>query len=155
MTTLPKHSLQGSDLAQKTVLIVDDNSDYLVLLNCHLERHFGCRIVKANSGLEAAALLLRQEIDLVISDNHMSEGSGEWLHQFIKGHRPALPLIIFTSDPASYKWSYDEVLRAVIRKPNFSDLWNLTTEIWNAKNEGTVCACSSQDLAVGGNDVGV
>ncbi|MBP2856203.1 two-component system response regulator GlrR [Dickeya oryzae] len=79
-----------------TLLLVDDDPSLLKLLGMRLTSE-GFTVVTATSGQEALRLLLREKIDLVISDLRMDEMDGLALFAEIQKNQPGMPVIILTA----------------------------------------------------------
>ena len=78
------------------LLLVDDDPGLLKLLGMRLTSE-GFHIVTAESGQEALKLLLKEKIDLVISDLRMDEMDGMALFAEIQRPQPGMPVIILTA----------------------------------------------------------
>ncbi|MGV3070682.1 response regulator, partial [Proteus mirabilis] len=78
------------------LLLVDDDPGLLKLLGMRLTSE-GFHIVTAESGQEALKLLLKEKIDLVISDLRMDEMDGMALFTEIQRQQPGMPVIILTA----------------------------------------------------------
>jgi CheY-like chemotaxis protein len=82
---------------QKTILLVDDDMDYLFQVRLHLER-FGFKVVSAEGQKEAEELLTNVKPDLAIIDLMMeSEDSGFILCYKMKRRYPDVPIILATA----------------------------------------------------------
>ncbi len=82
---------------QKTILISDDDPDYLFQLSFYLQKA-GFRILQASSQKEAEKILEAEKPDLAIFDLMMeNEDSGFILSHKIKKRYPEVPVIIATS----------------------------------------------------------
>ena len=82
---------------QKTILLVDDDIDYLFQLKLHLER-FGFKVISAESQKEAEELLAIVKPDLAIVDLMMeNEDSGFILCFKMKRKYPDVPIILSTA----------------------------------------------------------
>jgi len=82
---------------QKTILISDDDPDYLFQLSFYLQKA-GFRILQASSQKEAEKILDAEKPDLAIFDLMMeNEDSGFILSHKIKKRYPEVPVIIATS----------------------------------------------------------
>lgn len=86
-------------MIEPTLLIVDDEPEVLDLLVRTLgDHHFRCL---SASGLQQAKVSVETEdLELVISDLALSDGSGLDLLKFIRCARPSLPVIIVTGFPS-------------------------------------------------------
>ncbi|WP_193014805.1 two-component system response regulator GlrR [Proteus sp. FME41] len=78
------------------LLLVDDDPGLLKLLGMRLTSE-GFHIFTAESGQEALKLLLKEKIDLVISDLRMDEMDGMALFAEIQRQQPGMPVIILTA----------------------------------------------------------
>ncbi|HGN2053486.1 TPA: two-component system response regulator GlrR [Proteus mirabilis] len=78
------------------LLLVDDDPGLLKLLGMRLTSE-GFHIVTAESGQEALKLLLKEKIDLVISDLRMDEMDGMALFAEIQRQQLGMPVIILTA----------------------------------------------------------
>lgn len=78
------------------LLLVDDDPGLLKLLGLRLISE-GYRVQTACSGGEALQLLVREKVDLVISDLRMDEMDGLALFAEIQKMSPGLPVIILTA----------------------------------------------------------
>jgi CheY-like chemotaxis protein len=79
-----------------TILIVDDNQDILELMQSTLEAILSARVLTANGGRTALAIIGSQRIDLVTSDLTMPEMSGLQLLMAIKLTHPSIPVILIS-----------------------------------------------------------
>ncbi len=81
----------------KTVLIADDDEDYLFLMTSAIQ-NFGFNVIKAESQREAEELLQQVKPDLAIFDLMMeNEDSGFILSYKLKKRYPDVPVIIATA----------------------------------------------------------
>ena len=108
------------DLSAFSVLVVDDNSDFLSFLHTSLQAYFR-RVFRARDGKEALCLLRQQQPDLVVSDVMMPIMDGYQLCQTIKedieiSHIPVV-LLTAKSDAESQKIGYKIGADAYIAKP--------------------------------------
>lgn len=85
-----------ADHKSANLLLVDDDPGLLKLLGMRLTSE-GFHIVTAESGQEALKLLLKEKIDLVISDLRMDEMDGMALFAEIQRQQPGMPVIILTA----------------------------------------------------------
>lgn len=79
-----------------TVLIVDDEKNYTLILSAVLEEE-GLETLTANSGLEALEILKNSDVDLVLTDMKMPSMDGIELLERIKAKDPELPVIMMTA----------------------------------------------------------
>jgi CheY-like chemotaxis protein len=89
--------------AERTVLVVDDEEVVRILLARALTEA-GYRVVQANSGVDAAAILGRDApaVDLVICDLVMPVMSGRDLARWLATNRPELPILFISGYPRAY-----------------------------------------------------
>jgi two-component system NtrC family response regulator len=80
----------------ETVLIVDDEKNYPLILGAVLEEE-GFETLTANSGDEALEILEHSDIDLVLTDMKMPSMDGIELLERIKEKNPDLPVIMMTA----------------------------------------------------------
>jgi len=80
----------------ETVLVVDDEKNYPLILSAVLEDE-GFETKVANSGQEALDILERADIDLVVTDMKMPQMDGIELLARIKARDPDLPVIMMTA----------------------------------------------------------
>jgi two-component system NtrC family response regulator len=80
----------------ETVLIVDDEKNYPLILSAVLEDE-GFETLVANSGQEALGILESADIDLVLTDMKMPRMDGIELLARIKERDPDLPVIMMTA----------------------------------------------------------
>jgi ATP-dependent Clp protease ATP-binding subunit ClpA len=104
---------------RRTLLIVDDNSDFLRLLSLHLERSTQWRFITAQSAAEVDRVTSGQEIDCALLDLVLPDGNGLKLGQQMKLRHPNAQVIIMTG--GSLTLEEDQVCRRedfqVILKP--------------------------------------
>ncbi len=80
----------------ETVLIVDDEKNYLLILETLLAKE-GLQVLTAGSGLEALAELRENEADLVLTDMKMPGLDGLELLSAIKQQDADLPVLVMTA----------------------------------------------------------
>lgn len=84
-------------MSSKTILVVDDDADYLYQVVFYLQKN-GYRVITAESEKEALAILEKEQPDLAILDLMMeNEDSGFTLAYRLKKKYPAVPVIIATA----------------------------------------------------------
>jgi two-component system, NtrC family, response regulator len=79
-----------------TVLVVDDEKNYLVVLEDLLEDE-GYQVLTASSGTEALEILEKTPVDTVLSDIKMPGMSGIELLERINARDPDLPVVLMTA----------------------------------------------------------
>ena len=80
----------------ETILIVDDEKNYTLILGAVLEEE-GFETLTANSGNDALQILKSADVDLVITDMKMPGMDGIQLLESIKEKDPDLPVIMMTA----------------------------------------------------------
>lgn len=80
----------------ETILIVDDEKNYTLILSAVLEEE-GFETLTANSGNDALQILKSADVDLVITDMKMPGMDGIQLLESIKEKDPDLPVIMMTA----------------------------------------------------------
>jgi two-component system NtrC family response regulator len=80
----------------ETILIVDDEKNYLVVLEALLGPE-GYEIITADNGRDALRLVRESDLDLVITDIKMPGMSGMELLEECKKVKPELPVIMMTA----------------------------------------------------------
>ncbi|MFP4555276.1 MAG: response regulator [Bacteroidales bacterium] len=91
---------------QKTILLVDDDMDYLFQMKFQLER-FGYKVVTAESQREAEEVIKTIKPDLAILDLMMeNEDSGFILSYKMKRKYPDVPIILATAVSAETGMSF-------------------------------------------------
>ncbi len=80
----------------ETILIVDDEKNYLVILSAVLEEE-GFETLTANSGRKALEILKNSDVDLVLTDMKMPSMDGIELLENIKTKDSDLPVIMMTA----------------------------------------------------------
>jgi DNA-binding response OmpR family regulator len=91
---------------QKSILLVDDDMDYLFQMKFQLER-FGFKVISAESQREAEELIKTLKPDLAIFDLMMeNEDSGFILCYKMKRKYPDVPIILATAVSAETGMSF-------------------------------------------------
>jgi len=80
----------------ETVLVVDDEKNYPLILGAVLEEE-GFEVLTANSGREALEIQKTSDVDLVLTDMKMPSMDGIQLLEKIKAKDPDLPVIMMTA----------------------------------------------------------
>ena len=79
------------------ILVADDNRQLVELLRASLEEA-GFEVVTAYSGLAAAGLIEREEIDLLVVDVLMPGLSGDAVADLLQKLKPHVPVLLMTGD---------------------------------------------------------
>lgn len=101
------------------VLIAEDDQELLELLISQLEV-FKFQVLSATSGNKAKALLERHnDIDIVVSDIRMEDGTGVDLVKFIKARNPSQPRVFLISGFSDFSFYelYDYGIDGFFSKP--------------------------------------
>ena len=80
----------------ETILIVDDETNYTVILSAVLEDE-GFETLTANSGPDALGILADSDVDLVLTDMKMPGMDGIELLELVKKEDADLPVIMMTA----------------------------------------------------------
>jgi two-component system NtrC family response regulator len=80
----------------ETILVVDDEKNYLLVLKTILEEE-DFEILTASSGKEAIEIQQTSDVDLILTDMKMPEMDGIELLEKIKAANPDLPVIMMTA----------------------------------------------------------
>ena len=106
-----------------TILLVDDNADYLMLLKDELFEH-GYTVHTAEDGEVGCDVLSKHDIDLIISDIRMPRLDGLKLHAFVREmDKYRQTVFIFVS---GFKDIYKEYLKL---DPNLDFFFDKTTGV--------------------------
>jgi ATP-dependent Clp protease ATP-binding subunit ClpA/ActR/RegA family two-component response regulator len=81
---------------RRTLLIVDDNSDFLRLLSLYVEGASSWRLITAQSAAEAQTLTAGMEIDCALLDMALPDGNGLKVGQQLKARNSSVQIIIMT-----------------------------------------------------------
>jgi DNA-binding response OmpR family regulator len=103
---------------QKTILVVDDDSELADGLRVVLERQ-GYRVIQARDGQQGKQQIYNQRPDLVILDMMMPRMGGYPVLEHFRDKPDAPPIIMITANEGSRHKAYAEWLGVVdyIRKP--------------------------------------
>ncbi|WP_428943778.1 two-component system response regulator GlrR [Pantoea sp. FN060301] len=101
-----------------SLLLVDDDPSLLRLLGMRLASE-GFSVLTAASGAEALKTLLREKVDLVISDLRMDEMDGMALFSEIQKQQPGMPVIILTAHGSipDAVWATQQGVFSFLTKP--------------------------------------
>ena len=80
----------------ETILIVDDEKNYLVVLSAFLSEK-GYETIAADNGEDALEIVESTDLDLVLTDMKMSPMDGIELLKEVKGRVPDLPVVMMTA----------------------------------------------------------
>jgi CheY-like chemotaxis protein len=89
---------ENGGLKMQHVLIVDDSAEIRKLLLEAFESYsHKFKTLAAKNGKEAAEIISRQKIDLVVTDIQMPVMDGSELIEFLKVHQPGIPIFVIAS----------------------------------------------------------
>ncbi|WP_165394720.1 response regulator [Methanofollis fontis] len=91
-----------------TVLVIDDDPDFLDLTKCYLEETGDIRVETARSGDRALRLLDERIYDAVVSDYRMPVMDGLCFLDHVQEHHPHMPFILSTG------FSHDDLIRRAL-----------------------------------------
>ncbi|MFZ0199975.1 MAG: response regulator [Candidatus Sulfotelmatobacter sp.] len=77
-----------------TILCVEDQSEYMMVLSCMLEG-IGYEVVPASTGEQAIDLLANQAIDGVLLEYNLPNTASSELRAQLKSIRPDVPILLF------------------------------------------------------------
>ena len=83
-------------MTDRSILIVDDEPDMLVLLKRSLEPDLKCRVIIAASGSEALQHISHERFELILADIKMPGMDGLELLELIKRDRPEQTVVMMT-----------------------------------------------------------
>jgi signal transduction histidine kinase/ligand-binding sensor domain-containing protein/DNA-binding response OmpR family regulator len=142
-----------TDLANKNILIIDDNKTNLNILKTQLS-YWNFVPITAYSGMEALAILSStNDIELVISDMDMPEMNGIQLAKKIKRIRPELPIILLSSIDYHHIKEDAQLFNVILSKPAkqaviYKHITNLLSNVNNStKNIRTERSEIAKDMA--------
>lgn len=120
---------EGQFLRQRTILVVDDETDMLETC-ARIFRRSGYTCLTTSSGQEALALLERERPDLILTDLRMPRVDGLTLLRRVKQLAPETPVVIFTAyvSEASAREVLEAGAAAYLPKPFTAAQLRLTVE---------------------------
>src|SRR3954463_12109946 len=102
-----------------TVLLVDDNADYLQATRLLLERE-GHTVLTATNGPEALAILPQQKVDLLLLDYFMPGMTGEQVVSEVRKFDPFVQVILQTG------YASEQPPRELLRRLNIQGYYDKT-----------------------------
>ncbi|MEF8819552.1 MAG: response regulator [Haloferacaceae archaeon] len=99
------------------LLLVDDDAGFLDVASAALEREGGF-VVETASGVEAALETVDGDVDCVLSDHEMGDGTGLELFARLRERRPSVPFVLYTANdsPDLAERALDAGVTDVVRK---------------------------------------
>ncbi len=87
------------DQAVKTILLIDDNHNFLETLADWLrEGRGGLNVLTAENGMQGAKIIDTCDVDLLVTDLNMPVMDGYQLLTYLREKRPSMPVIVMTAD---------------------------------------------------------
>lgn len=132
--------LRAMTMIARTVLVIDDDEEVLMVLQRFFKRH-GFKVLMAENGAEGIQMALSREVHLLIQDILLAEQDGfETLAEFRK-HFPTLPIIILTGMPLDTEFETDLISAGAtvcLKKTEpFTTLLRVATELTNSDAAAT------------------
>lgn len=94
-------------IEKKTILLVDDDPDYLLQMRSHLQK-MGFEVITADTQKEAESIIEKNKPDLAIFDLMMeNQDTGFILCHKMKGLHPEVPIIIASAVTAETGLMFD------------------------------------------------
>src|SRR5438093_746192 len=90
-------AIKNGSVAEVTVLVVDDAAVDRRMTGAFIEHNLGWRVVYAEDGEAALAIMERQAPRLVLTDLHMPRMSGLELVTAVRDKHPAVPVVLMTA----------------------------------------------------------
>jgi CheY-like chemotaxis protein len=125
-------SIRTGELMERElqVLVVDDDDALRQVIANLLEPKF--HVHTASGGIEAFELVKKHQIDIVLSDMCMAEGSGGELLSWIRARDPEKPVVVLVTGYAQItkEEALEKGARALVSKPfSRKSLLNLIYEV--------------------------
>jgi two-component system sensor histidine kinase EvgS len=129
---LPMSQTPQPTVRPRSVLLVDDEVNQVVILKAGLAKLPNCEVSVATSGRQALALCARQSFDLIITDYHMPEMDGLTLAAVLHQQYPATVIIMLTAfgNEVLCEQVADNPVQLVLEKP--IDLKYIRAVVWQA-----------------------
>jgi DNA-binding response OmpR family regulator len=124
----------GNHTSPKTILVVDDEENLVLLMSAILQQE-GYAAISANSGEEAVAAYAEAKPDLVLTDIHMPEINGMELIKIIRKQDQNTPIITLTGFASlesmieAYRLGADEFL---VKPFKIDELLSIIEELLSA-----------------------
>ena len=120
-SAFPAPSLQPDPArgSGKCVMLVDDESAYIDLLEQLLGEHLACPVHSFAKPADALAALPRLEVGLIVTDYHMPGMNGLEFLRSVQQTRPGIPAVMITAHEIVLEDAVQRspTLRAIVRKP--------------------------------------
>ncbi|MBC9798096.1 hybrid sensor histidine kinase/response regulator transcription factor, partial [Sinomicrobium weinanense] len=113
------HKPEDVEYSGKTILLVEDNEDYLELVQSYLRNYY--KVFSCLDGKSALQLANREEIDLIVSDLRIPDMNGHELCRAVKNdvNTSHIPVVIVTAhaDDEERKKGYEAGVDTYFSKP--------------------------------------
>ncbi len=121
----------------KKVLIIDDNSTNLLILDTQLSK-LKMEVIEAYSGQRALAILQDvKDIDIIITDMQMPDMDGVEASKNIKALLPNIPIVLLSSIGDEAQKEYDGLFEYVLTKPvRQQALYNVIESVLQKQQRG-------------------
>lgn len=119
--------------ARRTVMVVDDDDDFRLILRDRLEQ-MGMQCLEAENGEVARMQLQKNQVDLLITDNHMPKMDGLELINWLQQTQRDMPIIFVSGDLSGFVREKAEQAKvyAILEKPcSLSELTVIVEEVFN------------------------
>jgi CheY-like chemotaxis protein len=117
---------------ERTVMVVDDDDDFRLILRDRLER-MGMQCLEAENGEVARLQLKKFQVDLLITDNHMPKMDGLALIDWLKQTQRYMPIIFVSGDLSGHVREKAEQANvyAILEKPcSLSELSSIVEDVF-------------------------
>ena len=118
---IPIHKRGKLQVTPRSLLVIDDNDDFITLVKFFLERDTDWKIITAKNGKEGIAKARLEQPDLILIDVLMPGLDGIGVYQILKSEKAtrSIPAILFTAMLGAKKKVQSEVGEdvEVITKP--------------------------------------
>ncbi len=121
--------------SEKCVLLVDDETAYIDLLEQLLGEHLACPVYSFTKAPEALRALPNLDIGLIVTDYQMPELDGLQFIAEAQRHKPDVPAIMITAYQTNFtpqQLARVPSLKVVVRKPfKWTTLASHISQHWN------------------------
>jgi len=82
----------------KTILVVDDEPDFRLLMSANFKQKFDADVYVAKSGSQAIAYIKSVMLDLIVADLNMPNGTGLDILEYLQTQHLHIPFALFTCE---------------------------------------------------------